>query len=194
MTNIIMLGPPCSGKGTHSKLISNQYNLTHISTGELFRTEIEKETPIGVIAKQLIDHGNYVPDSITSKILFHHIKANPSPAGYLLDGFPRTLPQAEMLTKFTEKHHLTIDIAFFLHAPEDELLQRMLIRSNVDNRADDTEDTFVTRLLNYYNNTHILTDYYKSQGKLISICTNNCIKEVSSEIFSYIDHLNQEKK
>jgi adenylate kinase len=194
MTNIIMLGPPCSGKGTHSKLISNQYKLTHISTGELFRAEIEKETPIGIMAKLLIDHGNYVPDSITMKILYHHIQNNPSPAGYLLDGFPRTLTQADVLTKFLEKHHNSVDVVFYLHAPEDELRERMTKRSCIDNRADDNTKTFYTRLENYYNCTHILTEYYLAQGKLAPISTNRTIEDVSAQIFSIIDELNRVKK
>lgn len=194
MLNIIMLGPPCSGKGTHSKLISNHYLLKHISTGDLFRGEIEKGSPIGTLAKQLINHGNFIPDSITMKILYQHIKKEPSVAGYLLDGFPRTLTQAKTFSKYLEKHQQQIDIVFYLHAPEEELLIRMGKRSAIDNRADDNTDVFNTRMLNYYKNTHILTDYYLTQGKLAPICTNNTIEEASSQIFQVIDEIIRQKK
>lgn len=189
-----MLGPPCSGKGTHSELISKKFGLIHVSTGNLFRDEIQRETPIGVIAKQLIDYGNFVPDSITMKIFYYYIKNNPSDTGYLLDGFPRTLPQAEFLTKYLAKHNLNIDMVLYLHAPQDELLARMVKRSVSQNRADDNSSTFVTRMENYYKNTHVLTDYYSAQEKLVSINTNNKISEVSDHIFKLIEVKISEKK
>lgn len=194
MLNIIMLGPPCSGKGTHSNLISGYYNLAHISTGDLFRAEIEKKSPIGLMAKQLIDFGNFIPDSITMKILYHRIKSAPSAFGYLFDGFPRTLAQAEIFTKYLEKHHQSIDIAFNLYAPEEELKARMFKRSIMDHRADDNDEVFNTRILNYYKHTHILTEYFLSQGKLASINTNNTIEEVSKEIFHIINEITEGKK
>ena len=194
MINIVMLGPPCSGKGTHSRLISDYFHLTHISTGELFRSEIEKESPIGVMAKQLIDRGNFIPDSITMKILYQHINKMPSPAGYLFDGFPRTLAQAEVFTKYLEKHNRSIDIAFYLYAPEEVLMARMYKRAIIDNRADDNDEVFNTRILNYYKHTHVLTEFFLAQGKLASINTNNAIEEVSKQIFGLIDELRQGKK
>lgn len=193
MTNIIMIGPPCSGKGTHSEIISNHFGLAHISTGHLFRQEIEKETPIGMLAKMLIDFGNFVPDSITMKILYQHIKKSPSTEGYLLDGFPRTLPQAEMFDKYLKKHNLNIDLVLYLHAPEDELLKRMEKRSAVENRADDNESIFANRIKNYYKNTHILTEYYLAQGKLAPISTNNSIEEVSEQVRQVVNTIIREK-
>jgi len=193
MTNIIMIGPPCSGKGTHSKIISNHFGLAHISTGDLFRSEIVKETPIGMMAKTLIDFGNFIPDSITMKILYQHIQNNSSNAGYLLDGFPRTLPQAELFDKYLTKHHLNIDLVLYLHAPEEELLTRMEKRSSSEKRADDNAQIFINRIKNYYKNTHILTDYYLAQGKLASISTNRCIEEVSEQVRQVVNKIIQEK-
>jgi adenylate kinase len=194
MLNIIMLGPPCSGKGTHAHLISESFHLAHISTGDLFRAEIKKASPIGIMAQRLIDHGNFIPDSITMKILYQHIYNNPSPEGYLFDGFPRTLAQAEVFTKYLEKHNQSIDLVLYLNAPEEELMARMYKRAIVDNRADDNNEVFVTRLKNYYSLTHILTEYYLAQGKLAPINTNKPIKEVSGEIFRIINELTESKK
>jgi len=194
MINIIMLGPPCSGKGTHAKLISDCFNLTHVSTGELFRAEIVKKSPLGILAKQLIDFGNFIPDSITMKILYHHIKKSPSAEGYLFDGFPRTTPQAQLFTKYLKKHNQQIDLVLYLHAPENELLARMENRSIADQRADDNAHVFKTRIENYYANTHILTQYYTKLGLLASICTDNSIAEVSAKIFELVSACIREKK
>jgi len=188
-----MIGPPCSGKGTHSEIISNHFGLTHISTGDLFRKEIAKETPIGIMAKMLIDFGNFIPDSITMKILYQHIQKNPSSKGYLLDGFPRTLPQAELFDKYLKKHNLNIDLVLYLHAPEEELIQRMEKRSNTEKRADDNAQIFVNRIKNYYQNTHILTEYYLTQGKLASISTNRTIDEVSKQVIDVVNKIIPEK-
>lgn len=184
--NIIMIGPPCSGKGTHSKLISEKYGLSHISTGELFRQEIAKETPLGILAKMLIDKGNLVPDSITLKMLYQYINSIQSSKGHLLDGVPRTLPQAEIFEKFIKKHHIKCDLVFYLHSPEEVLFQRMFKRA-AEGRADDNDQAFLKRMTNYFELTHVLTDYYLAKGKLISISTNAPIHEVSATIFARID-------
>lgn len=189
-----MLGPPCSGKGTHSQLISESFGLKHVSTGNLFRNEIERMSPIGIIAKQLIDFGNFVPDSVTMKIFYLHIQSNPSDEGYLLDGFPRTLPQAEFLSKYLAKHLLNIDLVFYLYAPEEVLLARMGKRSLTENRADDNSNAFMHRIENYYKNTHVLTDYYSAQEKLVSISTDNSIAEVSRQILEVVEAKILEKK
>jgi adenylate kinase len=184
--NIIMIGPPCSGKGTHSKRIAEKYGLTHISTGDLFRQEIAKETPLGILAKMLIDKGNLVPDSVTLKMLFHHINSLKNAKGFLLDGVPRTLPQAELFEKFIDKHNIKCDLVFYLHSPDEVLFQRMHKRST-EGRADDNEHAFFKRMMNYFDLTHILTEYYLAKGKLIAISTNAPIEEVSNKIFDCID-------
>lgn len=184
--NIIMIGPPCSGKGTHSKLISEKYGLSHISTGELFRQEIAKETPLGVLAKMLIDKGNLVPDSITLKMLYQYVNSIRSAQGHLLDGVPRTLPQAEIFEKFIKKHNIKCDLVFYLHSPEEVLFQRMFKRA-AEGRPDDNDQVFLKRMTNYFELTHVLTDYYLAKGKLISISTNAPINEVSATIFARID-------
>jgi len=184
--NIIMIGPPCSGKGTHSKRIAEKFGLTHISTGDLFRQEIAKETPLGILAKMLIDKGNLVPDSVTLKMLFHHINSLKNSKGFLLDGVPRTLPQAELFEKFIDKHNIKCDLVFYLHSPDEVLFQRMHKRST-EGRADDNEHAFFKRMMNYFDQTHILTEYYLAKGKLIAISTNAPIEEVSNKIFDCID-------
>lgn len=184
--NIIMIGPPCSGKGTHSKLISEKYGLSHISTGELFRQEIAKENPLGVLAKMLIDKGNLVPDSITLKMLYQYVNSLRNDQGHLLDGVPRTLAQAEIFEKYIEKHNIKCDLVFYLHSPEKVLYERMFKRAS-EGRVDDNDQVFLKRMTNYFELTHVLTDYYLAKGKLISISTNAPINEVSATIFTYID-------
>lgn len=184
--NIIMIGPPCSGKGTHSKLISEKYGLSHISTGELFRQEIAKENPLGVLAKMLIDKGNLVPDSITLKMLYQYVNSLRNDQGHLLDGVPRTLAQAEIFEKYIEKQNIKCDLVFYLHSPEKVLYERMFKRAS-EGRVDDNDQVFLKRMTNYFELTHVLTDYYLAKGKLISISTNAPINEVSATIFTYID-------
>lgn len=185
--NIIMIGPPCSGKGTHSSLIAKEFGLMHISTGELFRREMEIETPMGILAKMLINNGNLVPDSITMKMLYNHIEKYKDIKGFLLDGVPRTIPQAELIEKYITKHNIRCDVVFYLHSPEEVLFKRMQKRSK-DGRADDTEFSFFKRMMNYYDLTHVLTEYYMAKGKLIPISTDAPIKEVSEKIFNSIHH------
>ncbi len=185
--NIVMIGPPCSGKGTHSDLIANEFGLMHISTGELFRREMDIETPIGIIAKMLINNGNLVPDSITLKMLYKHIKNNKDVKGFLLDGVPRTLPQAELIEKYIAKYNIRCDVVFYLHAPDEVLFNRMQKRSK-DGREDDTEASFFKRMMNYYDLTHVLTEYYMAKGKLIPISTDAPITEVSNKIFNTINY------
>lgn len=185
--NIIMIGPPCSGKGTHSDLIAQKFGLTHISTGELFRKEMEIETPLGILAKMLINNGNLVPDSVTLKMLYKHLDKLQESKGFLLDGVPRTLPQAEIIEKYIAKHNIPCDLVFYLYAPDEILFKRMHKRSK-DGREDDTEFSFFKRMMNYYDLTHVLTEYYMAKGKLVPISTDAPIKEVSQKIFASIEY------
>jgi len=193
MINIILVGPPCSGKGTHSTIIAKNYGFEHISTGEMFRNEIESQTPIGIIAKKLIDNGFYVPDSITLKMLYYRIKSSGNNKGFLFDGVPRTLPQAELIDRFISKKPEKIDIVFYLHAPEKELISRMQRRSSDGSRTDDNIEIFNKRIIEYEKHTHILTDYYSSKGILKSINTDDTIENVSKKILAIIENVVLEK-
>lgn len=159
---------------------------SYISTGELFRREIAKETPLGVLAKSLIDKGNLVPDSVTLKMLYQHVNSVSNAKGHLLDGVPRTLPQAKLIEKYIEKYNIKCDLVFYLHSPDEILAQRMQKRAT-EGRVDDNEHAFFVRMTNYFELTHVLTEYYLAKGKLISISTNAPINEVSAKIFSSID-------
>lgn len=184
--NIIMIGPPCSGKGTHSKLIADKLDFQHISTGEIFREEISKKTALGVLAQSLIDHGNLIPDSVTMKVLYKKVKSFKTDTNLLFDGVPRTLPQAETLDKFIKKHNLKIDLVIFLFSPEDVLVHRMIKRSQKENRADDTLSSFQKRIKVYYEQTHILKEYYQKQGILSEVSTDAPIEDVAKVISKII--------
>jgi len=189
MKNIIFIGPPCSGKGTHSQIISNLYKFEHISTGDILREEILNKTNIGKIAKQLIDKGMFVSDSIALKIVYKKITHSLNNLGFLFDGFPRTINQAEIIEKYLKKNNLKIDVVFYLNTSQDILKERMLKRAVDDNRADDNEEIFDKRISEYQKNTFPLYDFYKKQNLLHEINTTDKIELVSEIIIKKLKEL-----
>ncbi len=181
MTDIlIFLGPPGSGKGTQAEIISKKFNIAHISTGVMLREHVDRETDLGLKAKSILDEGSLVPDKLVIEMLKERLNSDDCKNGAILDGFPRTLPQALSLEsdgKFTIKNVIFFDVN------QEELINRMLQRG----RSDDTEESIKVRLEVYLNETEPLVDFYTKKNLLTKINALGDIEGISSNISELID-------
>lgn len=186
--NLVIFGAPGSGKGTQSEKLIEKYGLHHISTGEVLRDHIARKTPIGQIAKTYISQGQLIPDSLMIRILEEIIDNEPKAKdGVILDGFPRTIPQAEALKRFFEKRGQTVHHVIGLEVPEDELVNRMILRGKQTGRADDNLETIKNRLQVYHDSTRPLRDYYIKEGKYRSIKGTGSIDDIFAEVTKAIE-------
>lgn len=189
MLNIILFGPPGAGKGTQSRYICEKYNLTYISTGEMLREEIANKTEIGKQVEDIINKGHLVSDEIVEEIIEERMEAHPDAVGFLFDGYPRTIKQAEDLEVILPKHNTEIAGVLSLEVPEDILIQRMLDRGKTEGRADDNIDTIKRRFMEYHEKTKPLLDFYKNKGLLHEINGVGNIEEISKELCETIENL-----
>ena len=169
MFNLILFGPPGSGKGTQSIRIADKYQLKHISTGDILRTEIKEKTDLGILAKSFIDKGELVPDNVLIDILHSVIDHNKDVKGFIFDGFPRTIVQAEAMDQLMSELNDKVYKVISLVVPDKEVVDRLLKRAETEGREDDNEATIKNRLTVYHKQTSPLLDYYKKQGKLLDI-------------------------
>ena len=186
--NVVIFGAPGSGKGTQSEKLIEKYGLHHISTGEVLRDHIARKTPIGQIAHTYISQGQLIPDSLMIQILEDIIDNEPkAKEGVILDGFPRTIPQAEALKRFFERRGMNLDHVIGLEVPEEELVDRMIKRGQQTGRADDNLDTIKNRLKVYHESTTPLRDYYVAEGKYRPIHGSGSVEDIFNSISSAID-------
>lgn len=166
MINLILFGPPGSGKGTQAARLVEKYNLVHISTGDLFRYEMSNNTPLGEKAKSYIAKGELVPDEVTIGMLRNKVEAHPEAAGFIFDGFPRTIPQAQALDRLMEEEHTTIHILLALQVDDAEIIQRIKLRGATSGRSDDSNESIIQNRIDVYKNeTTPVFDYYAQQHK-----------------------------
>ena len=190
MFNIIIFGKPGSGKGTQADFLKNKYDLYHISTGDLFRKNITNETKLGIKAKSYLDNGDLVPDFITIKMLENEVLSNKDVQGYIFDGFPRTLNQAESLDSFLISINLKINATIALEVSEDELISRLLERGKTTNRSDDQDIDKIKNRFNEYNNkTSILVNFYENQGKFFTVEGKGTVDDITSRLYELVDSL-----
>jgi len=189
MLNVIIFGAPGSGKGTQSDLIISKYGLYHISTGDILRQEIKKQTELGAIAEEYIKTGQLVPDELIIKMLAGVLDANPDAKGYIFDGFPRTIAQGEALDKLLREKNTSIIAVLNLMVDEEELLTRLVKRGELSGRTDDTPEIIKNRLEVYRNQTEPLKEYYKKKGKLFNIKGDSSIEDVFEQITDVLDRL-----
>jgi adenylate kinase len=188
MFNLILFGPPGSGKGTQSEKLIAKYGFKHLSTGDLLRSEIARQTPLGMEAKNLMDQGQLVPDAVVIGMISSALEANPGVSGFLFDGFPRTTAQAEALDKLLSEHGSEIGVLIALQVPEEELIGRMLNRAKTSGRSDDADENVQrNRLAVYRRDTLPVSDHYAQSGKSLSIEGVGAIEDIFERICQVID-------
>jgi adenylate kinase len=183
MVRVIMLSPPGAGKGTHSKWLTQQTGASHISSGDLLRAEVERGSDLGRQVAAYTERGDLVPDELIFRILAPAVvDAARHTGGYVLDGFPRTMPQALRAAQFGADLALTSNAVIYLTAPEEELVSRLLERAQRDGRADDTLAVIRHRLAVFARETAPLVDYYRTRGILIELSTSRPAAEVQADL------------
>jgi adenylate kinase len=188
MLNIILFGPPGSGKGTQAKMLVEKYNLLHISTGDLFRYEMGNDTPLGLEAKSYIAKGELVPDSITIGMLKNKVNANPDVPGYIFDGFPRNISQAEALDDFLSEKGEQVKALLSLQVDDEEIVKRILNRGKTSGRSDDNDESIIRNRIDVYKSeTSPVYDFYDAQGKAQLIDGIGSLEEIFDRLTAAID-------
>jgi len=187
MINLVLFGPPGAGKGTQSEKLIHKYGFVHISTGDLFRWHTKNDTALGKRVKEIMNSGALVPDEITIAMLKEELDKNPQAKGFLFDGFPRTVPQAEALDRFMKENGTAIHHVIALDVTEEELRTRIAKRRTTDNRADDEEEKLNKRITEYFSKTIHVLPYYESQGRLNTVQGIGVIDEIFKNICAVLD-------
>lgn len=188
MFNLILFGPPGVGKGTQSSRLIEKYGWIHLSTGDLLRAEIGKQTPLGIEAKHFIDQGQLVPDEVVIGMIGSALDANPQSKGFLFDGFPRTVAQAEALDKLLKLKKSAINLVLALEVSEEELVHRLLNRGKTSGRSDDSNEKVIRdRIREYESKTAPVADYYASFGKVAHIPGEGSIDDIFKALSGQID-------
>lgn len=188
MFNIILFGPPGSGKGTQSEKLIVAYGLKHLSTGDLLRSEIARQTPLGLEAKSIMDRGQLVPDEVVVGMISSALEANPQAKGFLFDGFPRTVAQSEALDKLLNLKNTSIGVVLALQVTEEELVQRLLNRGLTSGRSDDTNESVIrARIKEYQDKTSVVADYYSQFDKVVNVKGEGSVEEIFAALCSEID-------
>lgn len=188
MFNIILFGPPGSGKGTQSEKLIDRYGLIHLSTGNLLREEIANRTQLGLEAKKYMDNGQLVPDSVVIGMIRSAIKNNPNAEGFLFDGFPRTVAQSEALDELLAENHAEINAVLALDVSEEELIERLLNRGKTSGRSDDVNEQVIrARIVEYNNKTSPVAGYYEQFGKVVRVKGEGDIETIFDALCSEIE-------
>jgi adenylate kinase len=188
MFNIILFGPPGSGKGTQSEKLIAAYGLKHLSTGDLLRSEIAAKTPLGLEAKSIMDRGELVPDAVVVGMISSALDANPQAKGFLFDGFPRTEAQSEALDKLLRLKNTEIGVVLALEVSEEELVKRLLNRGLTSGRSDDTNEGVIrARIAEYKKKTTVVADYYNRFNKVVNVPGEGSVDEIFAALCSEID-------
>jgi adenylate kinase len=180
--NVLLLGPQGSGKGTQAKRIAAEYGIPHIATGDILRAAIEDETELGRRVKPILESGQLVPDDLMIDLIRDRLGRPDAEAGFILDGFPRTSPQADALDNMLDEIGRSLSIVFEFQLPDDIAKKRLLRRAELEGRADDTSDVIDRRLELYHELTEPLVEHYRLQGNLVGIHGDRSVNEVFSEI------------
>ena len=187
MFNLVLFGPPGSGKGTQSENVVRTYRLQHVSTGDLLRDEVANHTPLGVEARKYMDQGLLVPDEVVIGMISSKIDELPDARGFIFDGFPRTKAQAEALDKLLEFKNTSINLVLSLEVPEQQLIARLVGRGATSGRSDDTEEVITKRIKEYHAKTAPVADHYREQGKLERVKGDNTIEDTFKSLSKQID-------
>ncbi len=190
MINLILFGPPGSGKGTQAARLVKRYGLVHISTGDLFRHEIGHSTPLGQQAKRYIEAGELVPDEVTIGMLRNKVEAHADAQGFIFDGFPRTVAQAQALDQLLAEKGTQVSALIALDVDEEEIVQRILKRGHTSGRPDDNDESIIRkRIAVYRRETEPVYAYYAAKGKAYKIDGIGTIEEIFARLCNVIDSL-----
>ena len=191
MINIVLFGPPGSGKGTQAQNLIEKFNLKQISTGDLFRFNMKNDTELGKLAKYYIDKGELVPDQVTIDMLVDELKKPTDTNGFIFDGFPRTSYQTEVLDQIVkEQLHSEISVCLSLVVEDEILVQRLVKRGETSGRVDDSEERIIRhRIEEYYTKTAEVAELYKQQGKYVEINGVGEISEISEKLFAEVEKI-----
>ena len=189
MINIVLFGPPGSGKGTQAQNLIEKFNLKQISTGDLFRYNMKNGTELGQIAKSYIDKGELVPDQVTTDMLIDEVKKPTDTNGFIFDGYPRTANQTEALEKIVkELLNDEISVCLSLIVSDEILVERLLKRGETSGRTDDSNEEIIrTRIKEYYTKTAEVAELYKQQGKYVEVNGVGGIEEISEKLFAEVE-------
>ncbi len=187
MKYFILFGPPGAGKGTQAKIMVEKFNLHHVSTGDLLRKEIAKGTELGKIAKSLIDNGNFVDDEIVEQMIENEIENNPNVKGFIFDGFPRTLAQAEVLENMLKKRSQEVTKVLSIIISDQMVFERIQHRANIEGRKDDANAEIIQNRINtYHKKTEPLIEFYKNEGKYYEINGEGSIEDIFEKIAALV--------
>lgn len=190
MINLILFGPPGSGKGTQAAQLIAKYQLVHISTGDLFRFEMGNNTPLGQKAREYISKGELVPDEVTIGMLRNKVDAHPEAPGFIFDGFPRTIPQAQALDDLLAEKGSDVSGLLALQVDDEEIVKRILLRGATSGRADDNDESIVRNRINVYKSeTTPVFDFYAAKGRSHSIHGVGSIEDIFGRLCEIIDRL-----
>ena len=190
MLNLILFGPPGSGKGTQADKLVEKYQLIHISTGDLFRREMKNETPLGLRAKEYMAKGELVPDEVTVGMLKNRVEEFPDARGFIFDGFPRTIPQAQALDKLMKEEGTAISGLLALDVPDEEIIKRILLRGKTSGRPDDNDTSIIRNRIDVYRQeTTPVFDYYQEFSKSHAVSGVGTIDDIFERLCSVIETL-----
>jgi adenylate kinase len=187
--NILLLGPQGAGKGTQGKLVSGEYGIPHIATGDMLRAAIAEGTELGRRAEPLLNAGELVPDTIMIGLIRDRLGQDDTEEGFVLDGFPRTAVQAEALDETLTEIDRPLSVVFEFQLPEEICLERLMRRAEEEGRDDDTPDAIRTRLRIYFEQTAPLVEYYRTRGILVSVHADRPVTEVFAEIQQVLEQV-----
>ncbi|HYY63531.1 MAG TPA: adenylate kinase [Gaiellaceae bacterium] len=187
--NILMLGPQGSGKGTQAKRIAAEYGIPHIATGDMLRTAIDAGTPLGLRVKPIYDAGELVPDEIMIELIRERLDEPDAAEGFVLDGFPRTTPQADAFDAMLREIGRELTVVFALQVTDEVCIERLLKRAREEGRTDDTPEAIRTRLEIYHRETEPLVEHYRAQGSLVTIHADGTPNEVFAEIQAALEQV-----
>ncbi|WP_439880205.1 adenylate kinase [Pontibacter sp. MBLB2868] len=194
MLNIVLFGPPGAGKGTQSQKLIDKYNLIHLSTGDLLRSEIAAGTELGLEAKKLMDNGILVPDEVVIGMIENKVKEHRHAAGFIFDGFPRTVPQAQGLDKLLQDNGTEISCMIALRVDDEELTKRLLLRGQTSGRPDDQNEELIRKRVQEYNTkTRPVADYYAGQSKYCAVEGIGEIEDIFKALCQQIDALKEKQ-
>ena len=190
MLNLLLFGPPGSGKGTQAERLVKKYNLVHLSTGDMFRYELSNNTELGILARSYMDKGQLVPDSVTISMLEKRVVTDKDAFGFIFDGFPRNIVQAEALDTLLTKNNTAIKALIELVVDEDHITERILLRGKTSGRSDDNDESIIRKRFNIYKNeTEQVADYYAKFGKTYKLNGVGDIDAIFQSVCNLINNL-----